>query len=145
MGRRAVGQARPRRPQSRGRRASERGSQGHPPRPGAARRLLGIQRRQGQSLGPRLVAIVATALARNLPRTGHGPDRRLRRLGMARLPQLMGRERRVLSEAWIERMLAPCPLFPQYGYLFWLNTARRLYPSASERSFFARGAGGNLT
>ena len=42
-------------------------------------------------------------------------------------------------------MLAPCPLFPQYGYLFWLNTARRLYPSASEKSFFARGAGGNLT
>jgi CubicO group peptidase (beta-lactamase class C family) len=42
-------------------------------------------------------------------------------------------------------MLAPCPLFPQYGYLFWLNTARGLYPSASEASFFARGAGGNLT
>jgi hypothetical protein len=26
-----------------------------------------------------------------------------------------------------------------------LATARRLYPSASEKSFFARGAGGNLT
>jgi CubicO group peptidase (beta-lactamase class C family) len=53
--------------------------------------------------------------------------------------------RPVLSEAWIERMLAPCPLFSQYGYLLWLNTGRRLYPSASEASFFARGAGGNLT
>ena len=53
--------------------------------------------------------------------------------------------RRVLSEAWIDRMLGPCPRFPQYGYLVWLNTARRLYPSASETSFFARGAGGNLT
>jgi CubicO group peptidase (beta-lactamase class C family) len=53
--------------------------------------------------------------------------------------------RGILSEAWIERMLTPCPLFPQYGYLSWLNTGRALYPSASEQSFFARGAGGHLT
>jgi CubicO group peptidase (beta-lactamase class C family) len=68
----------------------------------------------------------------------------------ARIGQLLLRGgiwdgRRLLSEAWIGRMLAPCPLFPQYGYLVWLNTGRRLYPSASEASFFARGAGGNLT
>jgi CubicO group peptidase (beta-lactamase class C family) len=53
--------------------------------------------------------------------------------------------RRILSEAWFERLLTPCPLFAQYGYLFWLNTGRVLYPNASERSFYARGAGGNLT
>jgi CubicO group peptidase (beta-lactamase class C family) len=53
--------------------------------------------------------------------------------------------RRILSEAWIDRMIDPCPLYPQYGYLWWLNSDRGLYPSASERSFFARGAGGNLT
>jgi len=31
------------------------------------------------------------------------------------------------------------------GYLWWLNTGRGLYPSASARSYYARGAGGNLT
>ena len=42
-------------------------------------------------------------------------------------------------------MLEPCALFPQYGYLWWLNTGRALYPSASAKSYCARGAGGNLT
>jgi CubicO group peptidase (beta-lactamase class C family) len=53
--------------------------------------------------------------------------------------------RQILSEAWVDRMLEPCPLYPQYGYLVWLNTDRRLFPSASAASFFFRGAGGNLT
>jgi CubicO group peptidase (beta-lactamase class C family) len=53
--------------------------------------------------------------------------------------------RRILSEDWIARMRVPCPLYPQYGYLWWLNTGRLLYPSASEASYFASGAGGNLT
>jgi CubicO group peptidase (beta-lactamase class C family) len=53
--------------------------------------------------------------------------------------------RHILSEAWIDRMLTPCPHFPQYGYLVWLNIGHGLYPSASPLSFFARGAGGNLT
>jgi CubicO group peptidase (beta-lactamase class C family) len=67
------------------------------------------------------------------------------RIGLMLLRRGVWAGRRILSEAWVEQMLAPCPLFPQYGYLCWLNTARRLYPSASEPSFFARGAGGNLT
>ena len=53
--------------------------------------------------------------------------------------------RRILSEDWIARMLVPCPLYPQYGYLWWLNTGRALFPSASEASYCASGAGGNLT
>ena len=53
--------------------------------------------------------------------------------------------RRILSEAWLDRMLEPCPLFRNYGYLWWLNPARGLYPSASAASYYARGAGGNLT
>lgn len=53
--------------------------------------------------------------------------------------------RRILSQDWIARMRVPCSLFPQYGYLWWLNTARALYPSASETSYCASGAGGNLT
>jgi len=67
------------------------------------------------------------------------------RIGLMLLRRGMWDNRRILSEAWIERMLEPCPLFPTYGYLWWLNTARALYPSASARSYYARGAGGNLT
>ena len=47
--------------------------------------------------------------------------------------------RRILSEDWIARMRVPCPLYPQYGYLWWLNTGRALYPSASEASYCAIG------
>jgi CubicO group peptidase (beta-lactamase class C family) len=53
--------------------------------------------------------------------------------------------RRILSEDWIARMRVPCPIYPQYGYLWWLNTGRAMYPSASESSYSASGAGGNLT
>jgi CubicO group peptidase (beta-lactamase class C family) len=53
--------------------------------------------------------------------------------------------RRILSAEWIGRMRTPCPLYPQYGYLWWLNTGRRMYPGASEASYCASGAGGNLT
>jgi CubicO group peptidase (beta-lactamase class C family) len=42
-------------------------------------------------------------------------------------------------------MREPCALFAQYGYLWWLNTGRRMYPGASEASYCASGAGGNLT
>ena len=53
--------------------------------------------------------------------------------------------RRILSEDWIARMREPCPIYPQYGYLWWLNTGRAMYPSASESGYSASGAGGNLT
>ncbi|HTV89344.1 MAG TPA: serine hydrolase [Stellaceae bacterium] len=53
--------------------------------------------------------------------------------------------RRILSAAWIATMREPCSLYPQYGLLWWLNTGRRLYPSAPESSYCASGAGGNLT
>jgi CubicO group peptidase (beta-lactamase class C family) len=67
------------------------------------------------------------------------------RLGLMLLRGGVWNGHRILSQAWIERMIEPCPLYPQYGYLWWLNTDRGLYPSASAQSFFARGAGGNLT
>ena len=67
------------------------------------------------------------------------------RIGLMLLRRGMWGSHRILSEAWIERMLAPCSLNPQYGYLWWLNTGRGLYPSAPPTSYYARGAGGNLT
>ncbi len=54
-------------------------------------------------------------------------------------------EQRLLPESWIVESLLPCPLNPVYGLLWWLNTGRRRYPSGLETSFFATGAGGNIT
>jgi CubicO group peptidase (beta-lactamase class C family) len=54
-------------------------------------------------------------------------------------------DKRILSENWIARSRTPCPLFPGYVYLWWLNTDRRRYPSAPAASYYAMGAGGNLT
>jgi CubicO group peptidase (beta-lactamase class C family) len=67
------------------------------------------------------------------------------RIGLMLLRRGVWGARRILSEAWLDRMLEPCPLYRNYGYLWWLNTARGLYPSASAASYYARGAGGNLT
>jgi CubicO group peptidase (beta-lactamase class C family) len=50
--------------------------------------------------------------------------------------------RRLLPERWIAESVRPCALNPSYGLLWWL-AAR--YPSAPDGSFFASGAGGNLT
>lgn len=67
------------------------------------------------------------------------------RIGLMLLRGGLWGERRILSEAWIALMREPCPLFPQYGALWWLNTGGVLYPGASEGSYAASGAGGNLT
>ena len=67
------------------------------------------------------------------------------RIGLLLLRGGVWEGRRILSEEWIARMRVPCPLYPQYGYLWWLNTGRALFPSASEASYCASGAGGNLT
>jgi CubicO group peptidase (beta-lactamase class C family) len=67
------------------------------------------------------------------------------RIGLLMLRSGVWDGQRILSEDWIARMREPCPLFAQYGLLWWLNTGRRLFPSASEGSYFALGAGGNLT
>ena len=46
-----------------------------------------------------------------------------------------------MSSAWIERALTPTDIAPDYGYMWWLNTDRALFPSAPESAFFALGAG----
>jgi CubicO group peptidase (beta-lactamase class C family) len=67
------------------------------------------------------------------------------RIGLMLLRGGIWGEHRILSADWIARMREPCPLYKRYGLLWWLNTGRELYPSASEASYFASGAGGNLT
>jgi CubicO group peptidase (beta-lactamase class C family) len=68
----------------------------------------------------------------------------------ARIGLLMARRgvwggQTVLPAAWVAETLSPCPLNPNYGLLWWLNTGRSLQPAAPEDSFFAIGAGGNVT
>ncbi len=53
-------------------------------------------------------------------------------------------ERRVIEAAWIDEMLRPGPLNPQYGLLWWLNTGRAQAPSAPASCHAARGAGSNV-
>jgi hypothetical protein len=54
-------------------------------------------------------------------------------------------EQRLLAERWTALSTTPCPANPQYGFLWWLNTGRTLFPNASAASFFAIGAGSNIT
>jgi len=70
-------------------------------------------------------------------------------LDHARVGLLMARnglwgDRQLLSREWIRRSLAPCPLKPDYGYLWWLNTGRSRFPDAPEGGFQAAGAGSNI-
>lgn len=67
------------------------------------------------------------------------------RIGLLMLNRGVWGEQRVLPEHWIAESLTPCPLNRNYGLLWWLNTGRARYPSAPESSFFASGAGGNIT
>ena len=53
-------------------------------------------------------------------------------------------EQQILSERWIDLATTPCPVKPDYGYMWWLNTDAQLFPSAPESSFCALGAGRNV-
>jgi CubicO group peptidase (beta-lactamase class C family) len=52
--------------------------------------------------------------------------------------------RALISAAWMDALAAPAAANPLYGYLWWLNTARGLYPSAPASSLFAIGGGHHL-
>jgi len=52
--------------------------------------------------------------------------------------------RRLLSEAWLRDLATPCHANPSYGFLWWLNTDRKLVPSAPASSIFALGGGQNV-
>jgi len=51
---------------------------------------------------------------------------------------------RVISSAWLAEMRKPCAVAHFYGMLLWLNTARVIFPSASEHALFALGAGSSV-
>ena len=51
--------------------------------------------------------------------------------------------RELVPESWIDEIRRPCPINPEYGLLWWLNTERRRLPSVPPSVFAAWGAGGN--
>ncbi len=67
------------------------------------------------------------------------------RIGLLMLHRGVSQGQRLLPASWIDESLQPCALHPNYGLLWWLNTGQTRYPSATEASCFASGAGGNIT
>jgi CubicO group peptidase (beta-lactamase class C family) len=45
---------------------------------------------------------------------------------------------------WIAEMLTPCPINPDYGLCWWLNSASHQFPGAPATSVAAKGAGSNV-
>ena len=52
--------------------------------------------------------------------------------------------RQLVSERWLRELATPSAANPSYGCLWWLNTGRKLVPSAPETSVFALGGGQNV-
>ena len=67
------------------------------------------------------------------------------RIGQLTLQDGVWDGRRLLPEGWVAACATACPLNPHYGLLWWLNTGRTRWPSASARSWCFSGAGGNVT
>ena len=47
-----------------------------------------------------------------------------------------------MSERWLDLLWAPCPVKPEYGFLWWLNDTGKLWPGAPRTGRCARGNGG---
>ena len=50
-------------------------------------------------------------------------------------------DRQLLPSAWFDLATTPVDIKPDYGFMWWLNTGRTLFPAAPETAFFALGAG----
>jgi len=51
--------------------------------------------------------------------------------------------KQIVSEKWVQMATTPGPIGPNYGFLWWLNTQRKQWPSAPATSFAAIGNGSN--
>ena len=52
--------------------------------------------------------------------------------------------KQILPQGWTAELVKPCPVAPFYGLMWWLNTDRRQFAAASERSYFAFGWGSHI-
>lgn len=63
------------------------------------------------------------------------------RFGLLALRNGRWLEEQLVSAEWFTRATTPTDIKPDYGFMWWLNTGRELFPAAPESAFFALGAG----
>jgi len=70
--------------------------------------------------------------------------RDMARFGLLTLRRGKWRDRQLLSESWIRMAVTPTPVEPTYGFMNWfLNTDKKLWPSAPATAFAHLGNGTN--
>lgn len=67
------------------------------------------------------------------------------RIGLMMLHHGVWGDQRILPASWIAESVTPCALNPRYGLFWWLNSDGSYKEAAPKDSFFAIGAGGNVT
>jgi CubicO group peptidase (beta-lactamase class C family) len=71
--------------------------------------------------------------------------RDMARFGYLTLRRGRWNDRQILSEDWVRMALTPTPVQPTYGFMNWfLNTDKKLWPSAPANSFAHLGNGTNM-
>lgn len=65
------------------------------------------------------------------------------RFGYLMLRQGRWGAKQLVPAAWIKQATTRGPVGPDYGYLWWLNTEQKAWPSAPATSYAALGAGSN--
>jgi CubicO group peptidase (beta-lactamase class C family) len=68
----------------------------------------------------------------------------LARFGLLILNKGNWEGKQLISEKWIREATTPSAHGPDYGYLWWLNTKQKQWPSGPASSFAAVGNGGNI-
>jgi CubicO group peptidase (beta-lactamase class C family) len=68
----------------------------------------------------------------------------LARFGLLILNKGNWEGKQLISEHWIQDATTPSAHGPDYGYLWWLNTKQKQWPSGPASSFAAIGNGGNI-
>lgn len=68
----------------------------------------------------------------------------LARFGLLILNKGNWEGKQLVSEKWIKEATTPSAHGPDYGYLWWLNTKQKQWPSGPASSFAAIGNGGNI-
>lgn len=68
----------------------------------------------------------------------------LARFGLLILNKGNWKGRQIISAQWMKDATTPSANGPDYGYLWWLNTKQKQWPSGPASSFAAIGNGGNI-
>ncbi|MDN5202884.1 serine hydrolase [Fulvivirgaceae bacterium BMA10] len=70
--------------------------------------------------------------------------RDLARFGYLFLMKGQWDDQQLFDASWIDNIRTPCEAEPTYGYMWWLNTDRKMWPDVPADSYAARGGGSNI-